>query len=124
MISHCANSECGAPFHYLRGGRLYRFEIPSPLQTCEEIPNAICTTKPSRMTVYFWLCEQCSSRLALKFNPKRGLLLTSLTPGARRGRTAPVIVENKGKVPAGMNVVREERVVTCPVCRPPAAQDR
>ena len=34
MISHCANPRCTLPFHYLRGGRLYRFDIISPSRPC------------------------------------------------------------------------------------------
>ncbi len=30
MISNCANPACNKPFHYLRGGRLYRFDAPLP----------------------------------------------------------------------------------------------
>ena len=52
MISHCANSRCTLPFHYLRGGRLYRFDITSPSRPCADVPNAVCTLTPSR-ALYF-----------------------------------------------------------------------
>ncbi len=126
MISHCANSECGAPFHYLRGGRLYRFEVPSQPKPYDEFPNAICNLRPPRVTVFFWLCEQCSTRFTLKFNAKRGLVLLPLSPGTRRSRTAPVIVqtddEGSRDIPAG--IVHEGRTLSCPACRPAAARER
>ncbi len=46
--SHCANPRCTLPFHYLRGGRLYRFDITSPSRPCADVPNAVCTLTPSR----------------------------------------------------------------------------
>jgi hypothetical protein len=47
MISHCANPSCALPFHYLRGGRLYRFDITSPSTPRADVPNAICRLKPA-----------------------------------------------------------------------------
>ena len=52
MISHCASPRCTLPFHYLRGGRLYRFDITSPSRPCADVPNAVCTLTPSRATVF------------------------------------------------------------------------
>jgi hypothetical protein len=91
MISHCANPVCTLPFHYLRGGRLYRFDIASPSTPCTDVPNAICSLKPSRATVFFWLCEQCSSKYSLCFNFRDGARLVPLAVPARKASTAPVI---------------------------------
>ena len=49
------------------GGRLYRFDIRNPSTPCVDVPNAICSLKPSRATVFFRLCAQCSSKHSLKF---------------------------------------------------------
>jgi hypothetical protein len=62
MISQCANPECRVPLHYLRGGRLYRFDVKSPVEPCHDVPNAICTSKPAQAAIFFWLCEECCSR--------------------------------------------------------------
>ena len=95
MISHCANPDCRLPFHYLRGGRLYRFDIRHPSTPCSDVPNAICNTNPSHATVFFWLCEQCSSQYSLRFNIRTGISLISPN-SARKLSTAPVIaVENE-----------------------------
>ncbi len=115
MISHCANPECGAPFHYLRGGRLYRFEVHPLPPDCADIPNAICTRKISAMTVYFWLCEDCSSRMALKFHPRRGLLLKALTRGEKPPRTPVIVQEEAEDIP---QQARQDRVLSCDRCRP------
>jgi hypothetical protein len=91
MISHCANPGCTLPFHYRRGGRLYRFDITSPSTPCADVRNAICTLKPSRATVFFWLCDRCSSKYSLKFNFRDGISLAPLTDPAKKLSTAPVI---------------------------------
>lgn len=94
MISSCANPQCAVPFHYLRGGRLYRFELRSPCEPCADVPNAICSQKPSRATVYFWLCEHCCVKFSAKFHERDGL---RLLPAARAGRnvgSGPVVVES------------------------------
>lgn len=96
MISHCANPDCKVPFHYLRGGRLYRFDIRHPSIPCSDVPNAICNTNPSHAAVFFWLCEQCASQYSLRFSIRSGISLISPTYSARKLSTAPVIaVENE-----------------------------
>jgi hypothetical protein len=91
MISHCANPGCTLPFHYLRGGRLYRFDIASPITPCADVPNAIYNPNPTRATVFFWLCGQCSSKYSLCFDFCDGVSLVPLTNPARKASTAPVI---------------------------------
>jgi hypothetical protein len=93
VISHCANPECAVPFHYLRGGRLYRFEVRSPSEPCQDLPNAICSHKPSLATVFFWLCENCCSALTLKFAPETGVRLLPLPASVQLG-SAPVVIES------------------------------
>jgi len=92
MISHCVNPDCAMPFHYLRGGRLYRFEIRSPQFPCKDVPNAICSTKPSAASVFFWLCETCSHRFSINFHASSGV---SLNPRAAAIRSdAPVMADS------------------------------
>jgi hypothetical protein len=91
MISHCANPDCRLPFHYLRGGRLYRFEIRHPSAPCSDVPNTVCSLKPSHAQVFFWLCEQCSLKFSLRFNPQEGLSLTPLVNVPRKRSAAPVV---------------------------------
>ncbi len=91
MISHCANPDCRLPFHYLRGGRLYRFDLRNPDPPCSDVPNTICSLKPKHAAVFFWLCEPCSLKYLLRFNFREGLALTSRTSSSMRYGTAPVI---------------------------------
>ena len=105
MVSHCANPDCGIPFHYLKGGRLYRFEIRSPQAPCADVPNAICSEKPSRATVFFWMCVDCCRRFSLKFDPCAGVELVPLANPRQIG-SAPVIVE---QVACGPIIAAHER---------------
>lgn len=91
MISHCANPECVRPFHYLRGGRLYRFDIRNPSTPCIDVSNAICSLKPSHVTVFFWLCEQCSSKHSLKFNFRDGVRIVPSTERTTKLGSTPVV---------------------------------
>ena len=89
LISLCANPACGRPFHYLRGGRLYRFEVRAPSSPCKDVPNAICSTKPSHSTVFFWLCEPCSRKFSLQFKSHEGASLVPLTDPAFKAGSHP-----------------------------------
>jgi hypothetical protein len=73
MISKCANPACNTDFHYLRGGRLYRFDMRQPSQPCKDVPNAICATKTSSASIFFWLCDECSRLYTLHFSIREGI---------------------------------------------------
>ncbi len=96
MISHCANPDCTVPFHYLRGGRLYRFDIRHPSTPCNDVPNAVCSLKPSHAAVFFWLCEQCSLKFSVKFNSQEGLSLAPLVNAPGKRASAPVVTLDEG----------------------------
>jgi hypothetical protein len=49
MVSQCANPECGAPFLYLRHGKLFKIERPG------------FSARHSRVE-YFWLCGNCAGK--------------------------------------------------------------
>ncbi len=88
MISTCANPVCKKPFHYLRGGRLYRFDAPYPHNYSDDIPNAICAT--TRHAVFFWLCRSCSSKFTLRFNG-REVSITTLDLPASATTRKPIV---------------------------------
>lgn len=91
MISHCANPACHAPLHYLRGGRLYRFDVKSPGEPCHDVPNAICTSKPAQAAIFFWLCQECCSHFCLKFDLRLGVRLVPQRALGRRQVNRPVV---------------------------------
>ncbi len=80
MITQCANPDCSAPLHYLRGGRLFRFDLRPPLHPCRDVPKTICSAKPAQASVFFWLCESCSRRFSLRFSLRQGLELIPALP--------------------------------------------
>lgn len=91
MISHCANPACNKPFHYLRGGRLYRFDTASPRGYSEDVSNAVCAITPTRVAVFFWLCRECCSKVSLEFNGEK-VWVKPLQGGPGRGLVrAPVV---------------------------------
>ena len=90
MISHCANPECRLPFHYLRGGRLYRFDVRQPVEPCKDVPNAICENSPSQASVYFWLCDDCSLKYTLQFSTRHGISVLPLQQPRRSAVVAHV----------------------------------
>ena len=91
MISTCANPGCNKPYHYLNGGRLYRFNAACPEELAGEVHNSVCAGGRVRSAIFFWLCDECSSRLTLKYDGHR-LAVEPLASG-NRGRTrSPVVI--------------------------------
>lgn len=82
MISSCANPACNRPFHYLRRGRLYRFDAPCGRELSEDVSNAVSSINSRSCAVFFWLCKDCSSKFSLKFNGRK----VSVTPLEREFR--------------------------------------
>ncbi len=89
MISRCANPACNKPFHYLRGGRLYRFDGRTTAASPQAVANAVYTVSPSHMSVFFWLCQECSSKLLLRFDGSSVAVVPSQVFGC--DRDTPVI---------------------------------
>jgi hypothetical protein len=52
MVSRCANPDCGAPFLYLRPGKLF------------VMPRSGFSTRRSRVE-YFWLCGNCAGKMTI-----------------------------------------------------------
>lgn len=51
MISHCANPDCAQELRYLRGGKVYLFDVPAKAG--------------GKKTEYYWLCGECSRSMVL-----------------------------------------------------------
>ena len=78
MVKTCANPICGAPFHYWRGGKLFRCDLRTPSEPCLDIPEHIRRLKSARRSVFFWLCENCCSTMTLRFDSRKGLAVVPL----------------------------------------------
>ncbi|HVP42401.1 MAG TPA: hypothetical protein VMS96_03160 [Terriglobales bacterium] len=85
MIAKCANPECGAPFRYLREGRLFQVD-QDPAGHRLVGPFLIAETGPPHRLEHFWLCGACCRRLTLAIDPQRGVVPVPLPQ--ERGKAA------------------------------------
>lgn len=85
MIAKCANPECGAPFRYLREGRIFQVDR-DPAGHRIVGPFLIDEQGPHRLE-HFWLCGACARTMTLAIDPERGPVAVPL-PEFRRSRAA------------------------------------
>jgi len=57
MVTKCLNPLCGAPFHYLRSGKLFLVNSHDYRGGQKDVNH--------RRAEYFWLCESCTARMTL-----------------------------------------------------------
>lgn len=62
MVTKCANPACGSSFRYLRGGKLFLVDLP---RSSAGPGNGSAVTHQGRTAEYFWLCDQCCSKLTV-----------------------------------------------------------
>jgi hypothetical protein len=62
MVSQCLNPECGAPFLYLREGRLIALRRRAKRATAGRVE-------------FFWLCGECANHMTVGMNLKGGMNL-------------------------------------------------
>jgi hypothetical protein len=60
MVAKCANPSCSVPFLRMGHGKLFRY-VPKRSSVDLFDPG------PGR-TIFFWLCDKCSSTATLKFD--------------------------------------------------------
>lgn len=85
MVNVCANPKCSKPLHYLREGRIYVFDVPSP----ERVDGA-----RARRMEHYWLCGDCCNTLTLTRSPDSGVALVARPPIGLR----PVVPARKALV--------------------------
>ena len=69
----CANPACPTAFHWLIGGKFFRFSEPL-CQDCAA-KSADSPTGNHHCVRHFWLCEKCSSIFTLEYKPGPGVML-------------------------------------------------
>ena len=79
----CANPACPAAFHWLGGGKLFRF-FPREAPSDSAKPPAGLPDK-SHGVKHHWLCERCSSVFGLGFEEGQGVILKLLWPELTAG---------------------------------------
>jgi hypothetical protein len=83
----CANPACATAFHWLGGGKFFRFQ-DAPGQGRPD-PAAEESASDMHRVKHFWLCERCSHIFTLAFEKESGVLLKLLWP------ELPVAAEQK-----------------------------
>jgi len=92
MISKCANPNCGAPFRYLREGKLFQLYTGSdpgldPVPAGG--PSGEKSSRPMGME-YYWLCGRCAATLRLEFEKKNGTAIVRLVARSASDGYMPV----------------------------------
>ena len=73
MVSICANSTCGAPFRYLRAGKLVAVTSSHSKNSC---PHSV---------EHFWLCDSCSQRYDLRITAEGSVELVARESDSPQG---------------------------------------
>ncbi len=78
MIAKCANPECGAPFRYLREGRLFEVDLDAAGHRVVGPFRIAENGGPPHRLEHFWLCGACCRRLTLAIDPQHGVVTVPL----------------------------------------------
>lgn len=73
MVSKCANPQCEAPFRYFHQGKLFRLETEHGYERRKGLGDDTGMKKPLRRVEFFWLCEECATKLTLVSNKEIGV---------------------------------------------------
>lgn len=74
----CANPACPTAFHWLAGGKFFRFRSDQCADTAgHEAPES---TKGRHAVKHFWLCEPCAHVYGLQYDKEMGVVLRLLWP--------------------------------------------
>ena len=74
----CANPACPTAFHWLAGGRFYRFRTGEVAPATKE--QVAESAQPSGPAKHFWLCEACSQAYTLEYDDSGNVLVKVLWP--------------------------------------------
>jgi len=81
----CANPACPNAFHWMSGGKLFRFRSGSV--DARSGDNERQSSTAAHGVKHYWLCEPCSQRFTLVCNGTQGAELKLLWPELAEGRT-------------------------------------
>ena len=86
MIAKCANPACGAPFRYLREGRIFQVDLDASGHRVVG-PFLVSDSGGPHRLEHFWLCGACAQRMTLAVDPERGVRAVPLEE-AQPGKAA------------------------------------
>lgn len=75
LYPKCANPSCPAAFHWLAGGKFFRFRFPG------EAPAKIAKSEPvenSHHVKHYWLCDHCAQIYFLSYDEPQGVVVRPL----------------------------------------------
>jgi hypothetical protein len=70
----CANPACPAAFHWLAGGKFFRFRPEGDTSSTENLPKESFVTGHHGIK-HYWLCERCSRLFTLVYEQGEGVVL-------------------------------------------------
>jgi hypothetical protein len=76
----CANPACPVVFHWLTGGKFFRFS-DRQCDSCSHKTNAASTVQKScggHCVKHFWLCDRCADVFTLVYRKPEGVILKLL----------------------------------------------
>lgn len=59
MVNQCANPKCAKPLHYLREGRIFVFNLQTPVMDSS-------AKLADHLLRHYWLCGDCSQHMFLE----------------------------------------------------------
>jgi hypothetical protein len=89
VLHKCVNPACRAQFLYLRQGRLFEVEIRYLASPWGDGQDKLGNGKAH--VERCWLCDQCAACIALRFDPRRGLIILSSLGASEDVGTAGIL---------------------------------
>jgi len=81
----CANPACPKPFHWLAGGKFFRFRPDSPFPDANfQSPHRLMSGHDVK---HYWLCERCSQVFSLEYDASQGAVVKLIRPELPAGRS-------------------------------------
>jgi hypothetical protein len=74
----CANPACAAAFHWLAGGRFFRFRPGSLAASTRD--DVAQDSEATAVAKHYWLCERCAQVYTLNYDEIRGVLIEPQWP--------------------------------------------
>jgi len=71
----CANPSCASAFHWLAGGRFFRFRAGDFAGATKD--QAAACADPAAAVKHYWLCESCGDAYTLSYIPDLGVVVES-----------------------------------------------
>jgi hypothetical protein len=84
MIHQCSNPTCSKPFHSLREGRIFVFDLP------DKDSSAAAPGGHTRRMRHFWLCSACSQTLVLEQTAEKEIRI-ALKAARFTSQTSPAL---------------------------------